>query len=83
MIEPKSKVLWERALGWSYDLPHPTEESVLRLGVEDINPSPNYYDEIFLELPRATVSLRGVVALIGVPMLLFCVGVIFCIYYIF
>ncbi|MGE8047000.1 DUF6708 domain-containing protein [Pseudomonas monteilii] len=60
-----SRPLWKRALFWSYDLPGISSQEVPRFSVEDIKPAPNYCDEVYLELPRSTVSLRGVAALVG------------------
>ncbi|WP_233444344.1 DUF6708 domain-containing protein [Pseudomonas monteilii] len=77
----KSKVLWERAIGWSYDLPSTGEEPDGRCWVEAVDPSPNYFDDVYLELPRKTISLRGVSALIGIPGLVFCVGLTLSLYW--
>lgn len=77
----KPKVLWERAIGWSYDLPPTGEEPDDRCWVETVNPSPNYFDDIYLELPRKTISLRGFSALIGIPGLCFCVGLTLSLYW--
>ncbi|MFV3292544.1 DUF6708 domain-containing protein [Pseudomonas sp. NY11955] len=67
MIEHETKALWKRAIGWSYDLPDVSSQAVPRFGFEDIKPSPNYLDEVYLEIPRSTVSLRGIAVLLGVP----------------
>ena len=77
----KPKVLWERAIGWSYDLPPTGEEPDDRCWVETVNPSPNYFDDTYLELPRKTISLRGFSALIGIPGLCFCVGLTLSLYW--
>lgn len=61
----KPRILSERALCWSHDLPGVSSDEVPRLSFEDIDPPPNYCDDVFLELPRSTVSLRGVTVLIG------------------
>ncbi|MDR2319300.1 MAG: hypothetical protein LBF06_23215 [Pseudomonas sp.] len=81
MIERKPKVFRERALGWSYDLPHVDEVPVARFGVEDIKPSPNHIDDVFLELPRSSIILRGVIALISIPMLMFLFGIMLVVYW--
>lgn len=65
---------------WSYDLPEVSSQAVPRLSVQDIKPSPNYLDEVFLELPRSTVSLRGVAVLVGVPGLVVSLWVIVSLY---
>lgn len=70
----KPRILSERALCWSYDLPGVSSDEVPRSSFEDIDPPPNYCDDVFLELPRSTVSLRGVAVLIGGPILVFSVG---------
>ena len=49
--------------------------------LDRIKPPPNYYDAIYLELPRQSVSLRGVVALLGVPSMLLCLGVALWLYW--
>lgn len=74
MIERESRVLWKRELGWSHDLPHVDEETVPRFNLEDISPSPNHIDDVYLELSRSTLILRGVLALLGIPALLFFFG---------
>ncbi|MGS7251172.1 DUF6708 domain-containing protein [Pseudomonas anuradhapurensis] len=73
-MKAKPKILSERALCWSHDLPDVSSSAVPRLSFEDIDPSPNFFDEVCLELPRSTVSLRGIVLLIGVPILAFTAG---------
>ena len=81
MIERPPKAFWERALGWSYDLPPVDEGPSPRSGIEDIRPSPNHIDDIYLELPRASIILRGVMALISIPILMFQVGLMVWIYW--
>lgn len=81
MIKHESKVLWERALGWSYDLPHVDEVPVLRFSVDDIKPSPNHINDVYLELPRSSIILRGVIALISIPMLMIQIGLTVWIYW--
>ncbi|HGY2302186.1 TPA: DUF6708 domain-containing protein [Pseudomonas putida] len=66
-MKAASRVLWRRALCWSYDLPEVNSQTVPRFSCADIDPSPNYLDEVCLELPRSTVSLRGIAVLLGVP----------------
>ncbi|WP_330219491.1 DUF6708 domain-containing protein [Pseudomonas sp. Leaf58] len=70
-----AKVLWERALGWSYDLPKMDEVPKWRIGWASVKPAPNYFDGVYLELPRSSTSVRGFIFLIGVPGLLFLLGV--------
>ena len=70
----KSKVLCERAIGWSHDLPPAGEAPGSHCLVATINPSPNYFNDVYLELPRKTISLRGFSTLVGTPGLCFCVG---------
>ncbi|EPJ2809126.1 DUF6708 domain-containing protein [Pseudomonas putida] len=81
MIEHETKALWKRAIGWSYDLPHVDEVPAPRFSVEDIKPSPNHIDDVFLELPRSTIILRGVIALISAPMLMFLFGLMVWMYW--
>ncbi|MGN8249430.1 DUF6708 domain-containing protein [Pseudomonas sp. SMV7] len=64
-MKDQHRVLCERALGWSYDLPHVEEAPLPLFGAERISPPPNHYDEIYLELSRATISLRGLGVLLG------------------
>ena len=73
-MKTKPRILSERALCWSHDLPGVSSDEAPRLSFEDIDPPPNYCDDVFLELPRSTVSLRGVAVLIGGPILVFSVG---------
>ncbi|MHB2081921.1 DUF6708 domain-containing protein [Pseudomonas asiatica] len=80
-MKAKSRVLWERALCWSYDLPDASSQEIPRFSFEDINPSPNNLDEVCLELPRSTVSLRGVAVLLGIPGLVLCSWVLIPIYW--
>ncbi|MFK3815167.1 DUF6708 domain-containing protein [Pseudomonas sp. NPDC089407] len=80
-MKNKSKVLWERALSWSYDLPDVSSQAVPRFSVEDIDPSPNYLDEVCLEIPRSTVSLRGLAVLLGVPGLVLALWVLIPLYW--
>jgi len=81
MIERESRVLWRRELGWSRDLPHVDEETVPSLNLEDISPSPNHVDDVYLELSRSTLILRGVLALLGIPVLLFFFGLTLWLYW--
>ncbi|WP_256573324.1 DUF6708 domain-containing protein [Pseudomonas sp. B22(2017)] len=73
-MKTKPRVLSERALCWSHDLPGVSSDEAPRSSFEDIDPPPNYCDDVFLELPRSTVSLRGVAVLIGGAILVFSVG---------
>ncbi|WP_259369732.1 DUF6708 domain-containing protein [Pseudomonas juntendi] len=81
MTKLTSPPLSERGLGWRYDLPHVGEEPKVSGCLDRIKPPPNYYDAIYLELPRQSVSLRGVVALLGVPSMLLCLGVALWLYW--
>ena len=80
-MKAKSRVLWRRALCWSYDLPEVNSQAVPRFSFADIDPSPNYLDEVCLELPRSTVSLRGIAVLLGVPGLVWSVWVLGSLYW--
>ncbi|MBF8668301.1 hypothetical protein IR012_05685 [Pseudomonas putida] len=42
------KVLWERALGWSHDLPKVHEVPKWRNVWASVKPSPNYFDDVYL-----------------------------------
>jgi len=77
----KPKVLSERAIGWSYDLPSVGEKPETHYWTAHVNPPPNQFDDVHLELPRKTVSLRGFSALVGVPGLLFCAGLALSLYW--
>ncbi|MGV5529187.1 DUF6708 domain-containing protein [Pseudomonas sp. XP1] len=76
-----SKVLWERALGWSHDLPKVDEVPRWREVWASVKPSPNYFDDVYLELPRSSTVLRGVIFLVGVPGLIFILGLTLCLYW--
>ncbi len=73
-MKSNSRILCERALGWSYDLPDVSSRATLQSSFEDIDPSPNYFDDVYLELSRSTVSLRGVATLLGIPFLFVSLG---------
>ncbi|MFF7065175.1 DUF6708 domain-containing protein [Pseudomonas sp. NPDC008258] len=81
MINREPKALWGRAIGWSYDLPHVDEVPAPRFSVGDIKPPPNYIDEVYLELPRSSIILRGVIALISIPLLMFQIGLMLWMYW--
>lgn len=74
-MKREGKILWERALGWSHDLPAVDSVPKWREVWASIKPAPNYFDNVYLELPRNTIILRGVVFLLGVPGLLFFLGI--------
>ncbi|MND38685.1 hypothetical protein D3C80_293940 [compost metagenome] len=76
----KTKFRARRALCWSYDLPDVSSQKVPRFSFEDINPSPNNLDKVYLELPRSTVSLRGVAVLLGIPGLIASSGALIYLY---
>ncbi|WP_241507402.1 DUF6708 domain-containing protein [Pseudomonas sp. AFG_SD02_1510_Pfu_092] len=78
-LEPSA--LMRRAPGWRYDLPSVHEVPTSRFSLNDINPPPNHADGVYMELPRSTVLLHGVVALLGIPMLLFLFYVTVCVYW--
>ena len=71
----ESRAVMKRALGWSYDLPSINEAPVSDLILDSVNPPPNHVNGVYMELPRSTVLLRGVLALLGIPMLLFLFGI--------
>ncbi|MCE0853835.1 MULTISPECIES: DUF6708 domain-containing protein [Pseudomonas] len=77
------KVLWERALGWSYDLPKVGEVPKWRIGWASVKPAPNYFDDVFLELPRSSSILRGLTFLIGAAGLLLLLGITLYMYWSF
>jgi len=81
-VKRDGKVLWERALGWSHDLPKVNEVPKWRNVWASVKPAPNYFDDVYLELPRSSTILRGVIFLIGVPGLLFVLGVTLYVYWI-
>nr|WP_269806164.1 DUF6708 domain-containing protein [Pseudomonas asiatica] len=74
--------MWERALGWSHDLPKVDEVPKWRSVWTSVKPAPNYFDHVYLELPRSSTILRGVIFLIGVPGLLFVLGMTLYLYWI-
>nr|WP_269803158.1 DUF6708 domain-containing protein [Pseudomonas asiatica] len=61
-------------------MPDVSSQKVPRFSFEDINPSPNYLDKVYLELPRSTVSLRGVAVLLGIPGLIASSGALIYLY---
>ncbi|WP_367393881.1 DUF6708 domain-containing protein [Pseudomonas sp. X4] len=71
MMTHEPRVLMRRAPAWRYDLPSAHEAPTSLLSLNDINPPPNHADDVYMELPRSTVRLRGVLALLGIPTLLF------------
>ncbi|WP_317618702.1 DUF6708 domain-containing protein [Pseudomonas asiatica] len=75
------KVLCERALGWSHDLPTVHEVPKWREVWTSVKPSPNYLDDVYLELPRSSIILRGVIFLVGIPGLIFILGLTLCLYW--
>ncbi|MNM74033.1 hypothetical protein D3C81_857820 [compost metagenome] len=75
------EVLCERALGWSHDLPTVHEIPKWREVWASVKPSPNYFDDVYLELPRSSTVLRGVIFLVGVPGLIFILGLTLCFYW--
>ncbi|MEN5038424.1 DUF6708 domain-containing protein [Pseudomonas sp. TWI929] len=75
-MKAKPRVIWKRALCWSHDLPDVRSQRVPSFSFEDIKPAPNFLDEVCLELPRSTISLRGVVALLWIPGLVASFGVL-------
>jgi len=74
-VRNSGKILWARAIGWSHDLPHVDQTPTLQYDANELTPPPNYCDETYLELSRATVNLRGIGVLIGTVTLLFCCGI--------
>ncbi|MGN8252266.1 DUF6708 domain-containing protein [Pseudomonas sp. SMV7] len=80
-MKPDNKVLWERALGWSHDLPTVHEIPKWRKVWASVKPSPNYFDDVYLELPRSSSVLRGVIFLVGTPGLIFILGLTLCLYW--
>ncbi|MFV3292543.1 DUF6708 domain-containing protein [Pseudomonas sp. NY11955] len=49
--------------------------------LKDISPPPNHVGDVYLEFPRATLILRGVLALLGIPALLFLFGLTLWLYW--
>jgi hypothetical protein len=64
-VKNGSKVLSERGVSWKYDLPRVDEVVTQDLCLGSVHPSPNAFDDVYLELPRCTISLRGLTALVG------------------
>ncbi|WP_341483188.1 DUF6708 domain-containing protein [Pseudomonas peradeniyensis] len=54
----------ERVLGWKYDLPLPNEEPTQKLNATLLPPTPNKINNIYIEVPRSTLKIRGI-GLIG------------------
>jgi hypothetical protein len=46
-------------LGWKYDLPSPNEKIEPDSIKANLYPAPNYFNELFIELPRSTLKARG------------------------
>ncbi|WP_306579548.1 DUF6708 domain-containing protein [Pseudomonas sp.] len=81
MSKFQARVLWGRSLGWSHDLPQINETPTLPYGTESIKPSPNNFNNIYLELPRSSFGLRGVVALFSIPILIPCAILVLYVYW--
>ena len=47
------------AYGWKYDLPGPNSPPAMLIFPENLSEVPNHMDDIYLELPRATLLIRG------------------------
>jgi len=56
----------ERAVGWKYDLPAQSESVDMRISLERLEPAPNHADEIYLELPRSSLLVRGIGRILGI-----------------
>jgi hypothetical protein len=58
---------------WKQDLPEPNNPSESKIDPLLMSSPPNHYDEVYMELARSTLRVRGVAiwgAIIGVPMAL-------------
>jgi len=47
-------------IGWKYDLALPTEESPQQLNLALLPPTPSKIDSIYIEIPRSSISTRGI-----------------------
>ncbi|WPP02230.1 DUF6708 domain-containing protein [Pseudomonas sp. HR96] len=67
----KQPLLHPRHPGWKKDLSAPNELPGKVFSTEFISNPPNYFDEIYLELPRGTLNFRGPLAIISIVMMVF------------
>ncbi|MNQ84995.1 hypothetical protein D3C85_1001410 [compost metagenome] len=58
------------APGWKHDLPSPNSPPIRKPNPSVLSNPPNYVDDIYLELPRSTLRMRGVGAWIAILFLL-------------
>ncbi|MGJ7550595.1 DUF6708 domain-containing protein [Pseudomonas alloputida] len=71
-----------RGLGWKYDLPSPGEPVVPQSICKKLDPPPNQISQSHLEIPRATLKLRGYWITIGpILLLLVTLETVFAIFY--
>ncbi|WPO97651.1 DUF6708 domain-containing protein [Pseudomonas sp. HR96] len=66
----KAPLLRPRHPGWKKDLSGPNDEPGRLLYTCFISNPPNYFDDIYLELPRATLNSRGFVAISSIIMMM-------------
>ncbi|MFK0312884.1 DUF6708 domain-containing protein [Pseudomonas sp. NPDC090233] len=64
-----------RPVGWKYDLPSPNAHATVEDAHKSVEPSPNHIDDCFLELPRASLKIRGYWLILG-PLLMLGVSTI-------
>ncbi|MFT0870213.1 DUF6708 domain-containing protein [Pseudomonas sp. CAM1A] len=58
-----NRTLPRRGPGWKYDLPSPDEAPTRK--ATTLPPTPNRINSIYLEIPRSTVSIRGIGSIVG------------------
>lgn len=61
MSQRNRKYYSHRGSGWKCDLPGPNEPPIFEPDSEAMSYSPNFMDETYLEMPRATLKARGLI----------------------
>lgn len=59
-----------REIGWRYDLPGPQVSCTLAPRIKRLNPPPNYFDDIVLELARTSIRSRAILFILGLAILM-------------
>ncbi|WP_328312048.1 DUF6708 domain-containing protein [Pseudomonas guariconensis] len=65
-MSKKASPLPSRSPGWKFDLPVHGDIAWTTQKAKGIQPPPNHYNNIYLELPRSSVRIRGISALLGI-----------------
>ncbi|MEB5930623.1 hypothetical protein MXL15_00200 [Pseudomonas mosselii] len=60
-----NKTLARRGLGWKYNLPLPDEKPAHKLNAALLPPTPSKINNTYIEIPRSSVSVRGIASIGG------------------